>query len=89
MIKVKYKITTPFGLLDKGNIITAYKLATDKDSGITLIYHPKSEKDGCSSVEMVRLDGVDNTYKALSLSSYVNLNARDDKRIRTMLGITK
>lgn len=53
MKKVKYKVTGLFGDYGKGDIITAYILNIDDDSGIALCYHPPS-KGGCGCFEFIK-----------------------------------
>lgn len=52
-MKVKYKVTGPFGMSPDGEMRDAWILNIDEDTGVALCYHPP-DKDGCGSFEFVR-----------------------------------
>lgn len=55
-MKIKYKITGPFGASPIGKIIDAILLNQDEDSGVGLCFHPP-QKDECGSFEFVKKFG--------------------------------
>lgn len=78
-MKIKYKITGAFGLLEEGKIINAYLLNIDEDSGIGLCYHPP--KNGCGSFEFVKRKSNIKDYwiSAFGDNCYVNIGDIDKK----------
>lgn len=72
--KIKYEITTPFGLRNKGDIIEAYKICTDYDSGFSLIFHPPNIKHyEVASFEFCKINPKTERYISKDKDSYVNL----------------
>lgn len=79
MKKVKYKITTPFGLRETGEIIDAYVLF--ESYGVALIFHPADKsRDECGSLEFCRL--LKEVYVGTEKNSYINLDSKANKLIK-------
>ncbi|MHA2064622.1 MAG: hypothetical protein ACXABY_09625 [Candidatus Thorarchaeota archaeon] len=71
MKKIKYKVTGDFGENNEGDIVDAYILIEGVDNGVALVYHPKSSRYTCASLEFcvedkddywVTLDNPDDNY---------------------------
>ena len=72
-MKVKYKITYEFGDQEKGDIIDAFILNIDDDSGIALCYHPSISKWECGLFEFIKRSKKDNVWiSAFSEKVYSN-----------------
>lgn len=82
---VKYRITSAFGLRDKGEIIEALKIDVDEDSGIALLFHPKKERGESDSVELCKFDEISKAYVSLGDKTYVNLSIRAGNAIKAMI----
>ena len=75
---IKYRVTGPFGLRAVGDIIDAYLIIEDSDSGNALIYHPSSYHHAeCGSIEFGKL-AKDGVYVARSYSNYINLTRANE-----------
>lgn len=83
MKKVKYKVTGPFGLREEGEIIDAYILFRDEDTGTALVYHPSNNRRGeCGTLEFcIEKKGVFVTGG----EDYINLDAKANKLIKKVL----
>lgn len=53
--RVKYKVTGSFGDLDEGDIIESLVLLETDCSGSVLLYHPKTDRACCASIEMCHM----------------------------------
>ena len=74
--KVKYCVTGAFALRDKGEIINAYIILEDHDTGTALLYHPSSRARGeCGSIEFAE-KGKDKIYRTIKNpeETYINLS---------------
>jgi len=71
---VKYKVTSEFGVRDIGEIIEAIMLIEDEDSGMVLLYHPRSSNGDCASLEYARYDTKENFYVSVDIvNPYINI----------------
>jgi len=61
MKKIKYKVTGDFGENSEGDIIDAYILVESADHVSALVYHPKTSKDTCASIEFC-VEDLQNSY---------------------------
>jgi hypothetical protein len=82
-MKIKYKVTTDFGLREKGEITDAHLLIADNDTGNGLCYHPKARGE-CGCLEFVKEKG--NYYVADGKCGYINIFGRSvDKKFKRFL----
>src|ERR1700744_3685159 len=80
MKKIKYKITNGMGDYEMGAIIDAFIMADDYGDGDkVLVYHPKSKRGTCASIEFCKLDRRSNKYVSLHKDAWINLSSRYEK----------
>jgi len=83
MKPVKYKITYPYGLRQKGDIIDVYLIANDvDDDGKGLLYHP-CDNDEYSSVSIARKVG--EFWIDMNEDSYVNISTKDAQAFKRLI----
>jgi len=82
MKKIRYKTTGCFGENNEGDIVDAYILIQGVDSGVALVYHPKTSKYTCASIEFCAEDqngywaSVSNIFKPGDDIDYVNIDSQ-------------
>lgn len=93
MEKVLYKVTSAFGCSPIGEIRHAYLLI--RGDGAALLYHPKSDRYSCASIEFCKLDPDDDGdhYISCDEDSYANIESQKDLnrlcRILSKISYTK
>jgi hypothetical protein len=88
--KVAYLVTGDFGNSGEGEVRTAYIIAGLAESlkdGNVLLFHPKSGRHSCGSLEFAELEGSKNTYRSISdkETAYCNLGFGEERRYRKMV----
>ena len=79
---VKYR-TKDFGLLGDNIIIEVYKIFSDNDSGISLLFCPK-DKNGCGCIFLAKKDN-DNVYSDIPGKTWINLSPKEHKILNKIL----
>jgi hypothetical protein len=80
---VRYRVTTMFGTISIGTVMSAVLITKDPDTHKALIYHPVHNKYERGCFEFCKQD-VDGCYISIDNESYINIE-KDAKQIEHIL----
>lgn len=76
MRKIKYKASSDFGENREGDVVDAYVLLDGIDTNSALVYHPKTSKDTCASLEFCRENRDGYWTEARAGDCYMNVDSQ-------------